>query len=700
MLGKWVLRVLAISYVGAILAVRSGYVFYRTFKHGFGPFWDSITSPLAVDALKLTLIVTLWAVPLNAIFGVLCALWIARRPTKTTPSSPRSSTCRWPSPPSSSASRCCCSTGAGLVRRLAERARPPGRIRDAGHRAGHDLRVAAVRGARGGAVLREIGNEQEQAAWTLGASSFATFRRVTLPAIRPALVYGIVLTAARCLGEFGAVSVISGRIQGQTETLTLYVEDRFESFDLTGAYATSVLLASIAIVTLVLANRKPASRRQEGDAMTVVVDAVSKRFGTFHALDAVSVTIADGSLTALLGPSGSGKSTLLRTIAGLEEPDSGEIVLHGERATHLSPQRRNVGMVFQHYAAFKHMTVEDNVAFGLTIRRRKKAEIKARCEELLALVQLDGLAERYPRQLSGGQRQRMALARALAVEPKVLLLDEPFGALDARVRKDLRLWLRRLHDETHVTTVLVTHDQEEAMEVADQIVLMNHGRIEQIGAPHELYDEPANQFVMGFVGPVNRIGEALRAPARHLDPARARRQRGRGAGRAIVHLGFHMRVDLLLADGLPVHAQLTRDEVEHARARAGPDRVGRARARAGLRRRGRCRGRLARGRPRRARLVGCYARSPARRATADLPGAQRSASSTRSATASQVMPPVAAWAAAPAACAVAGSAKARIAVDQGLEVVGRDEPRAVAEHVRPAPAVVPIDGMPAAAAST
>jgi sulfate transport system ATP-binding protein len=303
--------------------------------------------------------------------------------------------------------------------------------------------------------------------------------------------------------------------------------------------------------------------------MTVVVDAVSKRFGSFQALDSVSVTITDGSLTALLGPSGSGKSTLLRTIAGLEEPDSGEIVLHGERATHLSPQRRNVGMVFQHYAAFKHMTVEDNVAFGLTIRRRKKAEIRAKVHELLSLVQLDGLAKRYPNQLSGGQRQRMALARALAVEPKVLLLDEPFGALDARVRKDLRLWLRRLHDETHVTTVLVTHDQEEAMEVADQIVLMNHGRIEQIGAPHELYDEPANQFVMGFVGPVNRIGEAYVRPhdisIRHEPSDNA----VEALVERVVHLGFHMRVDLLLADGLPVHAQLTRDEVEQLELEQG-----------------------------------------------------------------------------------------------------------------------------------
>src|SRR6188472_111466 len=210
---------------------------------------------------------------------------------------------------------------------------------------------------------------------------------------------------------------------------------------------------------------------------------VTKRYGEFTALDDVTVTVPDGSLTALLGPSGSGKSTLLRVIAGLEEPDSGEVIIGDQLATDLPPQRRNVGFVFQHYAAFKHMTVRDNVGFGLRIRKRPKAEIRSRVDELLHLVQLDGYAERYPAQLSGGQRQRMALARALAVEPQVLLLDEPFGALDARVREELREWLRRLHEEVHVTTVFVTHDQEEAMDVADRIVLMDHGMIEQIGPP-------------------------------------------------------------------------------------------------------------------------------------------------------------------------------------------------------------------------
>src|SRR3954452_1513209 len=243
--------------------------------------------------------------------------------------------------------------------------------------------------------------------------------------------------------------------------------------------------------------------------MAISVLGVSKRFGDFVALNDVSIDVPDGSLTALLGPSGSGKSTLLRVIAGLESPDAGTVCISGTNATSLPAQKRDVGFVFQHYAAFKHMTVRQNVAFGLKIRKRSRAEIARRVDELLELVHLGGLAKRYPTQLSGGQRQRMGLARALAVEPKVLLLDEPFGALDARVRKDLRIWLRRLHDEMHVTTIFVTHDQEEAMDVAEQIVVMSDGKIEQVGKPRELYEQPANEFVMSFVGPVNRLGDEL-----------------------------------------------------------------------------------------------------------------------------------------------------------------------------------------------
>jgi sulfate transport system ATP-binding protein len=246
--------------------------------------------------------------------------------------------------------------------------------------------------------------------------------------------------------------------------------------------------------------------------MSIEIRNVRKTFGDFVALDDVSVSVPTGRLTALLGPSGGGKSTLLRVVAGLEVPDSGEIEIEGRDATNLPARRRNVGFVFQHYAAFKHLTVARNVAFGLEIRRTPKAEIAERVDELLRLVHLESFAHRLPSQLSGGQRQRMALARALAIRPSVLLLDEPFGALDAKVRKELRDWLRRLHDEIPVTTVFVTHDQEEALEVADEIVVVNEGRIEQVGTPDDLYDRPANDFVMGFLGPVTRLGGVLVRP--------------------------------------------------------------------------------------------------------------------------------------------------------------------------------------------
>ena len=296
--------------------------------------------------------------------------------------------------------------------------------------------------------------------------------------------------------------------------------------------------------------------------MSILVRNATRRFGDFTALDDVSVEIPSGSLTALLGPSGSGKSTLLRVIAGLERLDAGTVEIDGRDATGLPPQRRGVGFVFQHYAAFKHMTVRENVAFGLKVARRPRAEIRARVEELLELVQLPGLADRYPAQLSGGQRQRMALARSLAVQPSVLLLDEPFGALDARVRQELRAWLRRLHDEVHVTTVFVTHDQEEAMEVADRIVVMNAGRIEQVGGPRDLYEHPANAFVMGFVGPVTRLGELFVRP----HDIQVRRQPNGTTAEAmverLVHLGFEVRADLVLGDGQRLQAQLSREDAE------------------------------------------------------------------------------------------------------------------------------------------
>jgi sulfate transport system ATP-binding protein len=296
--------------------------------------------------------------------------------------------------------------------------------------------------------------------------------------------------------------------------------------------------------------------------VSISVHNVSKSFGEFRALDDVSIEVPAGSLTALLGPSGSGKSTLLRVIAGLETPDSGTVVIGDEDVTGTRPQDRGVGFVFQHYAAFKHMTVYGNVAFGLKIRKTPKTEIRERVSQLLSLVQLDGLANRYPSQLSGGQRQRMGLARALAVDPSVLLLDEPFGALDAQVRTELRAWLRRLHDETHTTTVIVTHDQEEAMEVADEVVVMHRGKVEQVAGPRELYDRPANEFVMTFVGQANRLGDAFVRPHDFellLEPNGTTRE---AMIERIVHLGFEVRVDLVRDDGEPLSVQITRDEAE------------------------------------------------------------------------------------------------------------------------------------------
>jgi len=243
--------------------------------------------------------------------------------------------------------------------------------------------------------------------------------------------------------------------------------------------------------------------------MSIQVQNIEKHFGAFHALKNISLDFPDGQLVALLGPSGCGKTTLLRIIAGLESAYGGQVILEGQDATNVHVREREVGFVFQHYALFRHMTVFDNIAFGLRVRPRKtrpsEAEIKKRVTRLLDLVQLGFLADRYPAQLSGGQRQRIALARALAVEPRVLLLDEPFGALDAKVRKELRRWLRTLHDELHITSIFVTHDQEEALEVADQIVVMNKGNVEQIGSPREVYETPKTPFVFDFLGQANRF---------------------------------------------------------------------------------------------------------------------------------------------------------------------------------------------------
>ncbi|BFM40415.1 sulfate ABC transporter ATP-binding protein [Synechocystis sp. LKSZ1] len=322
--------------------------------------------------------------------------------------------------------------------------------------------------------------------------------------------------------------------------------------------------------------------------MSIIISKVEKNFGSFKALSEINLEIPDGKLVALLGPSGSGKSTLLRTIAGLEKPDQGQIIINGQDTTHIDIRKRNIGFVFQHYALFKHLTIRQNIAFGLDIRKHPKNQIKQRVQELLGLIQLEGLGDRYPSQLSGGQRQRVALARALAVQPQVLLLDEPFGALDAKVRKELRSWLRQLHDEVHLTSVFVTHDQEEAMEVADEIVVMNQGKIEQIGSPAEIYDHPATPFVMEFIGEVNILSPTANLFQNHPEintnefPRHASASvfvRPHDVGiqtapdevtspavvKRIIHLGWEIQVELSLNDQAIVVAHLSREQFNELR---------------------------------------------------------------------------------------------------------------------------------------
>ncbi|BAU65567.1 sulfate transport system ATP-binding protein [Stanieria sp. NIES-3757] len=319
--------------------------------------------------------------------------------------------------------------------------------------------------------------------------------------------------------------------------------------------------------------------------MSIVIEKVSKQFGNFQALNQIDLKVNSGSLVALLGPSGSGKSTLLRAIAGLEPPDTGKIFINKQDTTNLDIRKRNIGFVFQHYALFKHLTIWKNIAFGLTIRKYSPSAIKKRVEELLDLIQLQGFSDRYPSQLSGGQRQRVALARALAVEPQVLLLDEPFGALDAKVRKELRAWLRKFHEQVGVTTILVTHDREEAMEVADRIVVMNQGQIEQVGTVEEIYDRPASPFVMSFIGEVNvlpdhvdfcqKLGlpthdnkvfvrphdiELLTSPDEKVATGKLQR---------VINLGYQVQAELMIDDSLPLNVQLSRDKFSELALQTG-----------------------------------------------------------------------------------------------------------------------------------
>ena len=530
-MGRLSLRFVALGYLALILVGPLLMMVWRTAEDLDGA-WGAISAPETIDAFKLTLFVAAIAVVVNTVFGVVCALVIVRGNIP----------------------------GRGLLNAFIDLplALSPvivgfslvvlygvngwfGWFQNNGYEilfATPSIVLATIFvtlpfvAREVVPTLREIGTEQEQAAQTLGASGWQAFWRITLPAIRWAVVYGVVLTAARAIGEYGAVAVVSGNIVGETQTATLKVED----------------VVPVRVRQLRARLRHLLRARDDGDhhpdrddlpptereqaLMSISVRRITKRFDEYIALDDVSVEVATGSLTALLGPSGSGKSTLLRIIAGLETADQGSVFIDGKNVTGRRPQERGVGFVFQHYAAFKHMTVYDNIAFGLKIRKRPKAEIAERVDQLLKLVQLEGLAKRYPSQLSGGQRQRMGLARALAIDPAVLLLDEPFGALDARVRAELREWLRRLHDETHTTTVIVTHDQEEAMDVADQIAVMNHARIEQIGSPTRALRHAGDRVRDELRRPGEPARRRTGSPPRAQDPAPPLRRGDRGDRRA------------------------------------------------------------------------------------------------------------------------------------------------------------------------
>jgi len=579
---RWPLTVLALVVMIWLIVIPVVNVFYEALKNGPAAYWEALTGdPDTLSAIALTLTVAPVAVALNVVFGIAAAWAIAR--FRFRGRAFLISVIDLPFAISPVVAGLIFVLIFGLQGLFGEWLRE------------HDIKILfATPGlilattfvtmpfvARELIPLMEaIGDEEEVAAVSLGASAWHMFRRVTLPNIKWGLLYGVILCNARAMGEFGAVYVVSGRITGQTDTLPLRVEKLFQEYNLQSSFVAASLLCFLAIITLTvktylewqtrrdLADRNvvpetdaaadsaswipalspvlagagiggssfpvpsghvqvsgprdrattfaygstavgpsPTGGSSQGGqpqpGVGISVSNISKKFGTFQALDNVSLDVEDGALLALLGPSGSGKTTLLRIIAGLETADNGTVRYRDVDATHQAPGSRNVGFVFQHYALFRHMSVFENVAFGLRVRKWDEGRIAARVRELLDLVQLGSYEKHAPSQLSGGQRQRVALARALAPDPKLLLLDEPFGALDARVRKELRSWLRKLHHEIGLTSVLVTHDQEEAFEVADRVVVMNHGRIEQQGTSAEVFDHPANAFVLDFLGNVN-----------------------------------------------------------------------------------------------------------------------------------------------------------------------------------------------------
>jgi len=547
---RWTLVVSAAAIIGLLIIVPVVNVFYEALAKGTRTYWHNLVGdPDTVSAILLTLTVAPVAVALNTVFGLAAAWAIAR--FRFRGRSVLISLIDLPFAVSPVVAGLIIVLIFGLQGLLGPWLREHN-IKIIFATPGLILATAFVTFpfvARELIPLMEaVGAEEETAAVSLGARAWQMFRRITLPNVKWGLLYGMILCNARAMGEFGAVYVVSGRITGQTDTMPLRVEKLFQEYNNPASFAVASLLCSLALATLAIktglewkTRRELASRLREAlpdeaDAaagtpppaprlhavradepeetpqrnsekeeprVAISIRNITKRFGDFVALNDVSVDVPHGSLVALLGPSGSGKTTLLRIIAGLDTPDAGSIHYEDEDATHRSARERNVGFVFQHYALFRHMSVFENVAFGLRVRKWKEPQIQERVHELLRLVQLDGQGNQAPSQLSGGQRQRVALARALAAEPRVLLLDEPFGALDAKVRKELRQWLRKLHDEIHVTSVFVTHDQEEAFEVSDRVVVMNHGRIEQEGPPEQVFEHPATAFVMDFLGNVN-----------------------------------------------------------------------------------------------------------------------------------------------------------------------------------------------------
>ena len=349
-------------------------------------------------------------------------------------------------------------------------------------------------------VLESIGTDEEEAAALMGAKGWTIFSKITFPHIKWALLYGIVLCTARAMGEFGAVSVLSGHLRGLTNTLPLHVEILFNEFQYVPAFAVSSVLVIMAVILRDYTKYHGTSGQKGGSIMYVELKDINKTFGDYKASDHVSFGIEKGKLIGLLGPSGSGKTTILRMIAGLEQPDSGEIIIDGRVVNDIPASERGIGFVFQSYALFRYMTVYDNIAFGLKVQKADKTYIKKRVTELIELIGLKGLEKRYPSQLSGGQRQRVAFARALAPNPQLLLLDEPFAAIDAKIRQELRTWLKDMIEKLGITSIFVTHDQDEAIEVADEIIITNRGHIEQKGSPVEVYQSPETAFSASFFG--------------------------------------------------------------------------------------------------------------------------------------------------------------------------------------------------------